>query len=63
MVQVLGRYMIIEYLDPQGLGFGFRGYPETNLQTQKGPIQTTVTLKGVRMGFHVSLGECRGLGI
>ena len=24
----------------------------------KGPIKTTVPLKGVYMGFHVSLGEC-----
>ena len=25
---------------------------------KKGPIQTTVPLKGGYMGFHVSLGEC-----
>ena len=25
---------------------------------QKGPIKTTVLLKGYSMGFHVSLGEC-----
>ena len=27
---------------------------------QKGPIKTTVLLKGGYMGFHVSLGECKG---
>ena len=34
------------------------------METQKGPIKTTVLLKGDYMGFHVSLGECRlqGLG-
>ena len=26
---------------------------------KKGPIKTTVPLKGAYMGFHVSLGECR----
>ena len=26
---------------------------------KKGPIKTTVLLKGYYMGFHVSLGECR----
>ena len=25
---------------------------------KKGPIKTTVLLKGGYMGFHVSLGEC-----
>ena len=33
--------------------------PETNMQTQKGPIKTTVLLKGDNLGFHVGLGECR----
>ena len=28
---------------------------------KKGPIKTTVLLKGDYMGFHVSLGECKGL--
>ena len=28
------------------------------METQKGPIKTTVLLKGYDMGFHVSLGEC-----
>ena len=32
--------------------------PETNMETQKGPIKTTVPLKGDYMGFPVSLGEC-----
>ena len=32
--------------------------PETNMETQKGPVKTTVLLKGDYMGFHVSLGEC-----
>ena len=32
--------------------------PETNMETRKGPIKTTVPLKGGYMGFHVSLGEC-----
>ena len=27
------------------------------MKTQKGPIKTTVLLKGDSMGFHVSLGE------
>ena len=27
---------------------------------KKGPIKTTVLLKGGYMGFHVSLGECSG---
>ena len=26
---------------------------------KKGPIKTTVLLKGDYMGFHVSLGECK----
>ena len=30
----------------------------TNMETQKGPIKTTVPLKWGYMGFHVSLGEC-----
>ena len=30
---------------------------------QKGPIKTTFLLKGDYMGFHVSLGECSGLGV
>ena len=34
--------------------------PETNMEIQKGPIKTTVLLKGDYMGFHVSLGECKG---
>ena len=29
---------------------------------QKGPIKTTVLIKGGYMGFHVSLGECIPLG-
>ena len=33
--------------------------PETNMETQKGPIKATVLLKGDYMGFHVSLGECK----
>ena len=28
------------------------------METKKGPIKTTVLLKGDYMGFHVSLGEC-----
>ena len=32
--------------------------PETNMETQKGSIKTTVLVKGGYMGFHVSLGEC-----
>ena len=28
---------------------------------KKGPIKTTVPLKGDYMGFHVSLGECNWL--
>ena len=31
------------------------------METQKGPIKTTVLLKGDYMGFHVSLGECNCL--
>ena len=29
------------------------------METQKGPIKTTVPLKGGPVGFHVSWGECR----
>ena len=29
------------------------------METQKGPIKTTVLLKGGYMGLHLSLGECR----
>ena len=29
---------------------------------KKGPIKTTVLLKGDCMSFHVSLGECMSLG-
>ena len=43
--------------------FGVEG--STNLHSrkltwkpEKGPIKTTVPLKGGYMGFHVSLGEC-----
>ena len=32
--------------------------PETNMETQKGPLKSTVLLQGDYMGFHVSLGEC-----
>ena len=32
--------------------------PETDMEIQKGPMKTTVPLKGGYMGFHVSLGEC-----
>ena len=35
--------------------------PETNMETQKGPIKATVPLKRAYMGFHVSLGECTSL--
>ena len=35
--------------------------PETNIETQKGSIKTTIFLKGGYMGFHVNLGECRTL--
>ena len=31
------------------------------MDTQKGPIKTTVLLKGGFMGFHVSLGQCMGV--
>ena len=31
------------------------------METKKGPMKTTVPLKGVYMGFHVTLGECRKL--
>ena len=34
---------------------------ETNMETKRGPIKTTVLLKGHYMGFHVSLGECNSL--
>ena len=34
---------------------------ETNMETQRGPMKTTVLLKWGCMGFHVSLGECRVL--
>ena len=30
------------------------------METQKGPLKTTVPLKWGYMGFHVSLGECKG---
>ena len=33
--------------------------PETNMEPKKGPIKTTVLLKGDYLGFHVSLGECK----
>ena len=52
-------------------GLGFRvwglglGFSESQLHSRKlawkpkkGPIKTTVPLKGGYMGFHVSLGEC-----
>ena len=29
----------------------------------KGPIKTTVLLKGDYMGFHVSLGECKSWSV
>ena len=33
--------------------------PETNMETQKGPVKTTVPLaSGYIMGHHVSSGEC-----
>ena len=50
-----------------GRGLGLEGLwtsiswitlPETNMETQKGPLKTTGLLKGGYMGFHVSLGEC-----
>ena len=31
---------------------------ETNMETQKGPIKTTVPLKWGYMGFHVSFEKC-----
>ena len=37
----------------------YRGtLPETNMETQAGPMKTTVPLKWGYMGFHVSFGEC-----
>ena len=33
---------------------------ETNMDTPRGPMKTTVLLKGDYMDFHVSLGECTG---
>ena len=30
-----------------------------NWKPIRGPMKTTVPLKGVYMGFHVSLGECK----
>ena len=41
---------------PEGLGSTL---PETNMETKKGPIKSTVLLKWYYTGFHVSLGECR----
>ena len=32
--------------------------PEPTWNLKKGPLQTTVLLKGTHMGFYVSLGEC-----
>ena len=32
--------------------------PGNNMETQKGPIKTTVPLNGGYLGCHVSLGEC-----
>ena len=32
------------------------------METQKGPYKDSVLLKGDYMGFHVSLGECKGSG-
>ena len=31
---------------------------ELTWKPKKGPIKTTVPLKGGNLGFHVSLGEC-----
>ena len=47
------------------MGLGFRGFHSRKLtwKPKKGPIKTTVLLKGGYMGFHVSLGECRGLRV
>ena len=33
------------------------------METQKGPHKTRVLLKGDYMGFHVSLGVCKSLGV
>ena len=47
-----------------GLEFRLWGLHSRNLiwKPKKGPIKTTVLLKGHYMGFHVSFGECMGSG-
>ena len=44
---------------------GFRAIHARKLtwKPKKGPMKTTVLLNGDYMGFHVSLGECRALGL
>ena len=36
---------------------------ELTWKPKRGPIKTTVPLKRGYMGFHVSLGECRLVGL
>ena len=36
--------------------------PDINWKPKKGPIKTTLLLKGDYRGFHVSLEECQSLG-
>ena len=45
----------------KGVRSTLRSIPSRKLtwKPKKGPIKTTVLLKGGYMGFHVSLGECR----
>ena len=56
---IMGYMGIIGYiLGCRAWGLGLIRSWKLTWKPKKGPIKTTVLLKGDYMGFHVSLGEC-----